>query len=282
MKSFVTILMLLLLCQLGMTQVNAGWRYHLSSNSYDTITGVITIAIDTILGDTAKRYVNSNRYTETTKDGVLIVDGHKRAGVCGCSSKPHGYWIERYRNGNLKEQGNYYCNTRVGTWIYYYENGQIAKLESLHKPYDSIIRTLGGKKGFVKEYNLREGPYLEYYPNGQLKIEGHYEIVEAYATIDTIYTFDPETYEKTPHLIEGEFWIPRSEKSGGWNYYDVNGNLIKKEDNRINTWRNDELRPLSERYQELFEEWAEYMIKAKAEKAKKDKERATKIKQAKD
>ena len=58
---------------------------------------------------------------------------------CG-SERPFAYWIERYSNGNLKAQGRYNCKGKIGVWTYYFENGQINKIESKLSPYsDSFI-----------------------------------------------------------------------------------------------------------------------------------------------
>ena len=68
-------------------------------------------------GDTSEYSPVSSRFTVRNKEGVLTVDGHKWGGMgtyCGCSAVPHGYWTERYENGNLKEHGQYFCKRKFG------------------------------------------------------------------------------------------------------------------------------------------------------------------------
>ena len=106
----------------------------------------------------------------------------------------------------------------------------------------------------LKTNFLLEGPYLEYHSNGQLKIEGKFEIVEELSTVDTIYTFDSETYEPISNVVKGEFWIPRSRKSGYWNLYSENGELISNEYFELKTWKDDKIRRVESRYWDIINE----------------------------
>ncbi|MCB0458052.1 MAG: hypothetical protein KDC91_09940 [Flavobacteriaceae bacterium] len=223
------------------------------------------IKVDTINGDTAKYFRNSNRYVEISKEGVMIVDGHKLGGMtsaCGCESVPHGYWIERYRNGSLKEQGRYYCTQKTGTWIYYYPNGQIMRVENYEMPYVNELTSidleqLGIDK--LRRVYLLEGPYLEYYANGQLKVEGEYEIVEEYSTVDSFFTFDPETYELIINEAKGEYWIPESVKSRYWNYYSETGQLISHEYYDKKGWKDDKIRDVGSRFWEVVNQIVKHL-----------------------
>lgn len=215
------------------------------------------IRIDTINGDTAKYFKKSNRYVEINMEGVLIVEGHKIGGMgtlCGCEITPHGYWIERYENGSLKEQGRYSCNRKIGTWISYYENGRIRKIENYKPPYLEMFTRHGLPADTLKTRFLLEGPYLEYYSNGQLKVDGNFKIVEEFSTVDTIYTFDPETYEVIGNIVNGKFWIPKSKKTGHWNVYAENGELISHHFYELKTWKDDNIRDIETRYWDLIRE----------------------------
>jgi hypothetical protein len=229
------------------------WQVHQSFS--DTSSQFFHIRIDTILGDTGKYARKSHRYLEVTKEGIEIIDGHWRGGMsspCGCIVKPHGYWIERYRNGNLKEQGTYFCNEKIGTWIYYHENGQIAKVEHLKEPYETTFFQMAEGLGIrLDNRPIREGAYLEYYPNGQIKVDGFYVIGEAFSTTDTVFTADPDTYELTGEVIEGAFWLPASFKTGHWNEYTADGRLVSHEYNKKIKWDRETNRPLVSRYYEL-------------------------------
>jgi hypothetical protein len=141
MKNFL-VTIFLLLCQIAVGQNNPSMKWHIHLHFRDSTYGNLHLSIDTISGDTAKYYRELGKYTVTSAKGVTIVDGHKLGGMgtdCGCEALPHGYWIEKYRSGILKEQGKYYCNQKSGTWVYYHENGKIAKIENWKRPYPNIL-----------------------------------------------------------------------------------------------------------------------------------------------
>lgn len=257
-KMKVTIsIILILLTQICNAQITPTKKWHITKFIRDTSLQYYLIKIDTINGDTAKYYKKSDRYVELNKEGIILIDGHKLGGmgtVCGCELKPHGYWIERYQNGNLKEQGQYFCNRKIGNWITYFDNGRIKKIENYKRTYLKMFTRLGMPWDTLKTNFLLDGPYLEYYPNGQLKIEGKFEIVEELATMDTIYTFDVETYESIPNIVKGEFWIPRSKRLGIWNVYSEKGELISHDIFEIKTWKDDKIRDIESRYWEIINE----------------------------
>jgi hypothetical protein len=233
-------------------------KWHINVFPSDTTDLFHRIRIDTILGDTGKYFRKSHRYLEVTKEGVEIVDGHWYGGMgtaCGCRLRPHGYWIERYRNGNLKEHGTYDCKKKIGTWIYYYENGQIAKIEHLKRPYEESYYNIADYFDIrLDNRTVRDGAYLEYYPNGQIKVDGFYTIIEAFSTVDTLVSVDPETYELLKEVIEGEFWLPKSYKTGHWSEYAADGTLISHEYNRRVRFDGKTKRPIESRYYFLLEQ----------------------------
>lgn len=233
-------------------------KWHKHEFSKDTTDFFYQIRIDTIRGDTGKYFKGSSRYLEVSKEGVEIVDGHWYGGMgtpCGCSRKPHGYWIERYRNGNLKEHGTYFCNRKTGTWIYYHENGQIAKVEHLKRPYEESYYNVADYFDIrLDNRPLRDGAYLEYYPNGQIKVDGFYTIIEAFSTVDTLFSVDLETYDILKEVIEGEFWLPKSYKTGNWSEYTEDGTQILHEYNRRIEYDGETKRPIESRYYLLLKE----------------------------
>lgn len=260
MKKTIPII-LILISQICNAQIAPIKKWHITKHNQDTIHDYFLIRIDTIIGDTAKYFKQSDRYVELSKDGIIIVDGHKYGGmgtVCGCELVPHGYWIERFRNGSLKEQGRYFCNKKIGTWTSYFENGRIKKVENYKRAYLEMFTRTGMPWDTPKKDFLLEGPYLEYHSNGQLKIEGKFEIVEEFSAVDTIYSFDSETYEPIPSVIEGEFWIPRSKKSGYWNTYSENGELISHDFYDLKTWKDDKIRNIESRYWDIIYEITKY------------------------
>lgn len=210
--------------------------------------------IHPVTGDTLWQFMTTGRYLKKSKEGVVLIDGHKWGGMgtrCGCEPREDGYWIERYENGNLKLQGRYDCGHKIGTWTYYHENGQMAKVESLKQPYPEMLTNEVGWDT-LKRYYLPEGSYLEYYANGQLKVDGMYEIVEAFSATDTLFSFDTITYELKEEIIAGEFWIPRSRKTRVWTYYDENGHITAMESYERSPWRDEKIRPLESRYWEVI------------------------------
>jgi hypothetical protein len=231
--------------------------------------GQIHERIDTTNNDTIRYTRKSDRYLIKSSDNIILVDGHMWGGMgtpCGCEPTPHGYWIEKYRNGKYKSQGKYFCREKVGTWTYYYENGQISKIESFRKPYEKFAKELNSIVDaiLIKNYYLRDGPYLEYYPNGQLKIEGTYKIFEEYSKTDTIFEFDLETFAPIITVIEGDYWIPRSKKVRTWNFYDENGRILEHEKYPLYPRGND-IRSIESTYFRLISEFYEELEKAEEE-----------------
>lgn len=255
MKMIITNMLLLiaLWCNAQFTPIPERWHV---TNQYSDDNIHYQTKIDTIKGDTAHFLRNSRRYMEVSKEGIILVDGHTLGGMsseCGCNAKPHGYWIERYRNGNLKMQGKYQCYKKVGTWISYYENGQLQKIEHYKSPY---LKTFVSQEYNLKTDILLEGPYLEYYSNGQLKTDGNYEIIEEFSPLDTIFALNYETYEVAPFVKQGEFWIPKSIKSGHWNHYSETGELLEHQYYDIKIWVDKNIRPLKTRYWDIVKEIA--------------------------
>ena len=193
---------------------------------------------------------------------ILLADGQLLGGMgtdCGCSLKANGLWIERFRNGELKEQGNYYCNEKIGTWTYGNELGKTLRIETYKRPYS--VELSSHRLDFIFQVGdlqltnrgILNGAYKEFHQNGEIKVEGQYQIIEEYTTTDTISTFDPETYEEGYFVIKGEFWKPISIKIGLWNYYDQTGKIIKTERIRYPNNFADEFRWIQDRYAELFQ-----------------------------
>jgi len=245
---------LLLICGVCYAQSNFQPRWHLLKSYAHEYHKYIDERTDTIRGDTSRYFGNTDRYVEISKEGVFLVEGYK-LGNCGCEPQSNGYWVERYRNGNLKNQGEYECGRKIGRWIYYFENGQIAKIENFKKPYNKFIMSLPDGSDIKNPFyrmNLPEGRYLEYHPNGKLKVEGRYKIVEEFSKIDTVYTYDMDTYEEIVTVYKGEFWDAKSKKSGIWNFYDENGEVIKQDKYDVVIDKTKGIRDVESRYIERF------------------------------
>lgn len=125
-------------------------------------------------------------------------------------------WKEFYKNGILKEEGDYYRNMKTGDWKYYYPSGKLMKLERIFFDEEGIP--------YYTVKPILQSEY-EYYENGQLKMEGQYE--KSYDGVDSILIPDPTTGNLNLEIING---IICSKKCGTWNYYNPDGTLMKKEE----------------------------------------------------
>lgn len=206
--------------------------------------------------DTIKYYNYSNRYELINEKGIKIVEGHAMGGMgteCGCEPKPHGEWIERYPNGILKSIGQFQCGNKTGKWVYFFENGNIYKIENYKLAYPDILTQNQYEWDTLpKQRYLLSDTYQEYYPNGQIKVDGNYSIIEVHSIRDTLITFDPDTYNEIKQEIKGSFWLPKSEKVGLWTKYNKNGRVISSTEYTLSF---DYLttRPISTRFVELIQ-----------------------------
>ncbi len=115
----------------------------------------------------------------------------------------NGLTIEFWRNGKVKEQGNYYQNRHIGEWQYFDSSGNKIKLE------------------FYSQKGYRSGKYVEYFSSGKTRIEGEYKVV---------INRDPQPKQpKTNGPFRRGKAPYKSVKNGIWIYYSVKGRMIKKE-----------------------------------------------------
>lgn len=145
----------------------------------------------------------------------LIASGNISRTCVDCIGKGEN-WKEFYKNGIIKEEGDYYRNSKIGDWKYYFPNGKLKKLERIFFDIEGIE--------YYSVNPMLQSEY-EYYENGILKMEGQYE--KSYDCIDSIYVPDPETGIQTLYTQLG---ASCSKKCGTWNYYSPDGTLIKKEE----------------------------------------------------
>jgi len=218
--------------------------------------GVSYVYLDTVTSDTIFENHQTGQKIVKSHDNIVLSQGSLFGGMgtpCGCTSKPHGMWIKRYRNGNLKETGEYFCNRKTGTWTYYHENGNIKKIETYQLPYLEFLTEVNESWDTLQNnVYLLSGLYAEYYENGQLKEEGRYEIVEEFKTVDSLITFHPDTYEDLITTTKGAFWRPKSIKTGFWKYVDETGKHVNIEKYDPPWYTDQHFRPLARRYAELL------------------------------
>lgn len=155
-----------------------------------------------------------------------------------------GVYIKRDHQGNLIKTGQLQWNQKVGTWTHYYSTGQIKRVESYSVPFNNkhweelnntMLHAIGP---------FRDGEFIEYYENGNLKTKGNYTLVEEKRKNFTIKGIDSETYEEVPIVIKEEFWVPTSVKSKTWSEYNKEGELTQK--NNFSWIDKEEIRVISQ------------------------------------
>lgn len=227
-------------------QENVHMRYIINSKQIsngDFCVYVDTLTLDTLFEDYS---IEPWLILLKTKDNIELLRGALYGGMgtkCGCTPLPNGLWVKRYRNGHLKEMGEYDCNKKKGTWLYYHENGNLKIRETYKLPYlTPLVRYDFGNTKY-----LLNGLYSEYYENGVLKLEGKYVIAEEFSSIDTLLTVQSETHELLRTPIIGSFWNPKSIKIGIWKEMDEKQKRVKKENFQPFKDSNKKYRPIENR-----------------------------------
>ncbi len=222
----------------------------------DSINGTIQTRINKTLGDTAIIFFTQRKYIETSKEGVILAEGTLNGGMgskCGCDLNQHGYWTTRYRNGHLKSQGKYDCRKKIGTWILYHDNGQIAEIATYKRPYSDALTVRYMPGATLSKKPILSDLYLTYYPNGQLKVAGNYTIVEEHSNTDTVYTvIDIETFDTDTTIVKGDFWNPISKKSGCWTTYAPDGRILSKKNYLVESWKDKSLQSIELREMQIL------------------------------
>lgn len=173
---------------------------------------------------------DDNKIYVKLKNDVVIVEGHFGSRQSCTYYAKDGIFIYRYPNGILKKIEEYKCNNKTGKWISFYENGVISKIEnytSFSRNIDSICYNCS-----ILEFEnvMLHHDYIEFYDNGTVKVEGKYKITfDAKDSIKFI-QYDFETYSENIVTTYGKYHLPKSSKTGFWNYYNSDGKLVKIED----------------------------------------------------
>lgn len=193
--------------------------------------------VDTIYWDFSKLDSINNVY----QDGyhifknvdTIVLEGRY---VNNCSV---GTWKYYYPNGNISLVVDYVCldngsSKENGQYIEYYKSGQI-KLEGAYQweKNDSVecVNCYYDRFGIdIKKWaefnpSLRVGVWKEYYENGKLKSDGEY-----YLGVQERYTYefiDDESGEAECliYALIGTDYL----KDKGWRYYNNNAKLVKTE-----------------------------------------------------
>lgn len=243
-------------CQLAVAQFYPNPKHiYTKKNKRDSVKGSIYIRINNTTGDTAKFFFSLKKYISISKEGIVLEEGSISAGMgskCGCEAEPNGNWTTRYRNGQLKSQGKYDCHKKIGTWVSYHDNGRVATIQTYQRPYSKLFIQLS--KVGLDNRPLLTDLCLSYHYNGQLKTVENYEIVEKFSPIDTIYAYDPDTFEEKITIVEGSFWNPISKKTGEWIIYNDDGTVLSKNDFTIVYWKDKTIRSIKTRFRQVIYE----------------------------
>ena len=115
----------------------------------------------------------------------------------------NGWYQEFYTNGNLKEAGRKAKDDEIGNWKYWNEEG-------------ILIKECHFDEGSLK------GPYLEYHPNGVVKLSGHYVHISGKVEVMA----ENENGDLELEMRDADD-IPV--KNGDWQHFNKEGKLMKKE-----------------------------------------------------
>lgn len=192
--------------------------------------GLDTLSNDSIL-------ITRKSYIRQSQEGLVLEElNYAQLNTVNCDDecpKLTGYWTSYYETGEIKELGKIVCNRKFGEWIYFYESGKIKKYER----YDGIdIIDSNPNVG------LSNGPYLEYYANGNLKTSGTFRIIERYSEFQIV---NSETYQTENRCC---LWKPISIKCGTWLEYDEEGILLNRTIYDLEVSDSINLREIGDRY----------------------------------
>lgn len=169
----------------------------------------------------------------TIKDGNFTVfneNGTKSVEGNFLENRQHGKWQTWYANGKPKVSWQAKYHYLAGTWQTWYEDGKVATIVNYPHP-DSIILSnnlqlppIQQKQGSLLDQpqmvEFKVGPYLTYWPNGNLKDSGAYlaNVQDGEWTI---------RYESG--LTESTGRFDKGNRTGSWRFYYENGQLATLE-----------------------------------------------------
>jgi hypothetical protein len=125
---------------------------------------------------------------------------------------PNGQYRSWYENGQLKENGFYRWNRKIGTWIKWDEKGnRQEEISYIDGGYDS-------KRG---DYSTINGQYIEWYPNNTVKTIGHYrDDLKCGLWINKIASDDPNNpnllIESVDYCFRDTLLVNLEGKQGEW------------------------------------------------------------------
>lgn len=184
--------------------------------------------------DSSKFDSKTNYYT-FWRNKTILVEGYINPNKGGSEAEGglrKGIWVFRYDNGDTLAIGKYdNSGNKIDKWISYYPNQQTKKVEN-YLLYDTqLIWDIDSNKTKEVLKSKKHGEYLEYYENGQIKIQGKYksEIIQK----DSAYSVSYQEHWEVPMPMLWRYtkgFIIVTKKTGKWFYYDEKGILRKEED----------------------------------------------------
>ncbi|MFT4061627.1 MAG: hypothetical protein QM642_04635 [Edaphocola sp.] len=170
------------------------------------------------VGDSLKVYMSDDGYYKLMlKNGTVVEEGDTDEG--DNSFARHGNWSSYYRNGKLKENGNYYLDKPYGHWSFYDESGQPASEMEIVP-----IVAEDGNTAYCKA-----GREVLYFPNGKIK-EERYHKAEPYDAQERVKVEDPETGKEVWKTVKVKAYKPKP--FGTWVVYAADGTVEKREDKK--------------------------------------------------
>jgi antitoxin component YwqK of YwqJK toxin-antitoxin module len=131
----------------------------------------------------------------------------------------HGRWKHYGPDGTLLSEGTYFKGKPVGQWRMYGAGGRLQQEYNI-----AVIQCADGSSVYCKS----GGEYF-YHENGKLKEERYYK-AEPVEQKETVWVEDPETEQKVSQTITVPSYKPVP--FGTWIYYNVEGEIIKREDKK--------------------------------------------------
>ncbi len=128
-----------------------------------------------------------------------------------------GLWKYYYENGNIKSEGILNGIIKEGKWTFYFENGGEKSSGEYLKSEKTGIWNYFYEDGSIKAqafYNENEGEYKEFYPFGNIRMEG--TTINDRSEGEWVYYYESGEVEASGEFIEGL-------RTGLWEYYHPNG-----------------------------------------------------------
>jgi len=165
-----------------------------------------------------RKYNNEGEVVESKiyDDGILLFEG-----IVDNAGKRQGPWKEYYKTGELKAEGRYEDNLKIGNWKYYYRDGNLEQTGDYRRGMPEGIWTWYYPNQQVwreEEYlaGREDGPSVEYSDSGAVIAQGEY--------IDG-FKEGKWFFELNDHRAEGTYF--EGLRNGEWRHYFLNSDQLR-------------------------------------------------------